>query len=97
MTKEQFNRMGWQIYGNRWPMVARNVPQMRACMGNVVTDFFVSAGKTAKDIYDTAQKGEVYKEITSQLVTTQSETTKKVLMYAAIAGAGLLAFKLLAK
>lgn len=97
MTRDQFNRMGFQIYGAKWPQVARTVPQMRACMGNVVTDFLVDVGKSAKSIYDTAQKGEVYKEISSSLISAQADNTKKILTYAAIAGAGLIAFKLLSK
>lgn len=100
MTREQFNKLGWQIYGNRWPQVARTVPQMRGCLGwewSDVTGFFTKAGKSALDIYGSAQKGEAYKEVTSQLLTTQSTTTKTLLTVAAVAGVGLIAYKILSK
>lgn len=100
MTQAEFNRMGWQIYGNRWPQVARTVPQMRGCMGlswSDVTGFVTGAGKTALDIYGSAKQGEAYKDISSQLIASKSDTTKTVLTVAAVAGVGLLAFKLLSK
>ncbi len=100
MTQAEFNRMGWQIYGNRWPQVARTVPQMRGCLGlslSDVTGFFTSAGKTALDIYGSAQKGEAYKDISTQLIASKSDTTKTIITVAAVAGVGLLAFKLLSK
>lgn len=100
MTQAEFNRMGWQIYGNRWPQVARTVPQMRGCLGfewSDVTGFFTSAGKTALDIYGSAQKGEAYKDISTQLIASKSDTTKTIITVAAVAGVGLLAYKLLSK
>lgn len=100
MTQAEFNRMGWQIYGNRWPQVARTVPQMRGCLGlswSDVTGFVTGVGKTAKDIYDTSKKGEVYEDISKQLIAAKSDTTKTIITVAAVAGVGLLAFKLLSK
>lgn len=100
MTQAEFNRMGWQIYGNRWPQVARTVPQMRGCMGlswSDVTGFVSSVGKSALDIYGTAKKGEAYKDISQQLIASKSDTTKTIITVAAVAGVGLLAYKLLSK
>lgn len=100
MNKAQINAMGWKIYGNRWPEMARRCPQMRGCLGwswSDVGGWFTSAGKKAIDIYDTAKKGEAYQEITKEVLASQSSTMNKILIYGGIAAAALIAFKILAK
>ena len=101
MTREQIERMGREIYGARWPYMRTKCPQLKGCptLGwewSDITGALTKAGSSALDIYGKAKSQETTQALAEKLISAQSSGLGNIATIALVAGAGLLAFKLLA-